>query len=392
MTGAALLLAAAAAWADDTPPEDPVDDKDWAAIGAPLISYDTNLLFGMGLFANVVVADETGEEPFAASISGQAFFTTGGFQDHFLRWDLPGFQGTRLRWDGRLRYLAWSRAPYFGLGNDTPRLDEEDVSDTYYLWASERLLGRTNLRIPLAESPWDVYTTLIVSGQTVGTYPTSLLAEARPEGAEGGTMVAAGAGLFRDTRTNEIDPFDGSAIDVQLRASHPWILSDWAWWGAHLSWRGWWQPIPRVVLASRLMVDSTFGDEPFFNQAYIGGLTRGTLGGRFFLRGLSEERLRGNGVAAAQGELRWTFARFTLFKSLDQRWMLVPFFDLAQIWSWEADEPPLDPHLTGGAGVRVNFKELLILRVDGGYAIERYLEDPTRRGQLQIYLLGEHPF
>ncbi len=390
-----LLVAVLARAATAAPASDPgaAGDKGWAAIGAPLVSYDTNLLLGLGVFASVVIADDTGEQPFKASFAAQGFYTTGGFQDHYLRWDLPAVGGSRFRWDARLRYRAWSRAPYFGLGNDTPRQDEADVNATWYLWDSETLAGRTNLRHPLGPSPWEVYGTLVVQRQGVGLNPTSLLSGERPEGVDGGTMVTAGLGLFRDTRSNEIDPFDGTALDLQLRGSHPWLRSDWSWWGAHASWRGWWEALPRVVLASRLLVDSTFGGEPFFNQAYIGGLGRGTLGGRYFLRGLSEERLRGDGVAAVQGELRWSFVQFTAFRTLHQRWMLVPFFDLARIWTW--DEAPglgLDPHVTGGAGVRANFNELLILRIDAGYAVERYVDEPTRRGQLQYYILGEHPF
>jgi hypothetical protein len=367
------------------------EDSGVAAIAAPLVAYDSNLLLGVGAFGQVVWEDPTGQDPFRASVGAQIYFTTGGFQDHSIRWDLPSAFGSKLRWDARLRMLTWSRAPYFGIGAGTTRLPAEQVGDTFYLWNSERYSLRTNLRRPVADTPWDAYGTLIVAIQEVGVYPTSLLREEQPEGIEGGILNVLGVGGFRDTRTNEIDPYDGSVVDLQLRASGPWLGSSSQWWGAHASWRGWWSPKDGLVFASRAMVDGMFGDPPFYQQAYMGGLQRGSFGGRFFLRGLVEERLRVDGVAGVQGELRWRFARATVLKTVDLGFQLVPFVDTAQAWTLDG-ETELDPWLTTGAGLRINIKELLILRADGGVAWERYAVGDPERPQFQIYILAEHPF
>lgn len=355
------------------------------------MAYDSNLLLGFGGFGQVVWSDPTGREPYRASVGAQAYASTGGYQDHFLRWDLPAAFGTRLRWDAWLRMLTWSRAPYFGIGASTPRLPPEDVEDGYYLWESDRYFLRTNLRRPIAETPWDAYGTLIVAIQRVGLYPRSLLAEERPEGVEGGLLSVLGLGGFRDTRTDEIDPFDGSAVDLQLRASGSWIGSSSDWWGAHASWRGWWSPRDGVVLAARAMADGMFGAPPFYQRSYLGGLRRGSMGGRFFLRGLVEERLRTDGVAGLQGELRWRFWRTTVLKTVDLGFQLVPFVDAAQAWTLDG-QTVFQPWVTTGAGLRINIKELLILRADSGLAWERYSVGPEQRPQVQIYILAEHPF
>lgn len=367
------------------------EDSGVAAIAAPLVAYDSNLLLGFGGFGQIVWSDPTGEEPFRASVGAQIYVTTGGFQDHFIRWDVPRAFGSRFRWDAWVRMLTWSRAPYFGIGASTPRLPDTDVDDTFYLWNSERYFLRTNLRRPIGESPWDAYGTLIVAIQRVGTYPNSLLQQQKPEGLDGGLLSVVGLGGFRDTRTDEIDPFDGSAVDLQLRASGPWVGSDSQWWGAHASWRGWWSPKDGVVLAARAMLDGMFGDPPFYQQSYLGGLRRGSMGGRFFLRGLVEERLRADGVAGLQGELRWRFWRTTVFKTVDLGFQLVPFVDSAQAWTLDGETEP-QPWVTAGTGLRINIKQLLILRADAGLAWERYTVAPEQRPQLQVYILAEHPF
>jgi hypothetical protein len=379
--------------AEDSEDSEDSEDKGFAIMAAPIASYDTTLKTGIGAFGQLVVSDPTGVQPFRISIAAQAFATFARFQDHYVRWDLPGLAGTKLRWDAQVRYQAWAYAPYFGEGNDTELRDEDDVGEEFYTWDSHRAMVRTNLRRPLGESPWDIYGSAVVADQQVEYEEDSFLARDAPTGLAGGLLNQLGIGFFRDTRTDEIDPYDGSAIDLQFRGSHPWAGSDFQFSGIHASWRGWARPIPRIVLASRLLVDARRGDEPFFTQAWLGGLTRGVVGGRFFLRGLSEERLRGDGVAGAQGELRWTFWTPTIFKTMDLRWMLVPFVDTARIWRWtEGSDATLDPHMTGGAGLRCNIKQLLIVRADVGYAVDRYRDGSTRRDQVQFYFLSEHPF
>ena len=401
----AVMLPSSIAWAtapDAEPPgpssnpedgeSDPEDgESDLAAFVSPLVGYDTNLKLGYGGFGQVVWADPTGQTPFRASIGAQAYATTGGFKDHFLNWDLPGIGGSRFRWDAWVRYRAWSRAPYFGLGASPLRRPDEDVSDTYYLWGSERWFLWTNLRRRIGETPWESYATLIASLQSVDLYADSLLAAEQPPGVNGGMQVILGVGGFRDTRSNEIDPTDGSVVDLQVRASSPWIGSMDEWWGIHASLRRWWSAHDRVVLAGRAMVDGTWGDTPFFQQTAMGGLQRGAYGGRFFLRGLQEERLRVDGIAGLQGELRWHFASATLLRRIDLGFQLAPFMDLAQAWMW-TEQTDLDPWFTTGAGLRMNIKQLLILRADAGLGWERYVSGDPRRPQLQVYILAGHPF
>ena len=199
-------------------------------------------------------------------------------------------------------------------------------------------------------------------------------------------------GAFSDTRTNEVDPWDGIVLDFAGRTSGPWVGSEWVATGMHASWRGYVAPHHRVVLASRVMADAVWGAPPFFTRSFLGGLSRAIVGGRNLLRGLPEERFRGDAVFAVQGEARLRLADVTAFRKVDLGLMLVPFVDTAQVVMWDTPDAGLDPHVTGGAGFRINANDLLVLRADVGLGVERYQASPTRRPLVQVYVLSDHPF
>lgn len=357
-----------------------------ALFAAPLVSYDSNLLLGLGAFGSLVIGDESGARPFRSAYAMQIFATIGGYQDHWIKWDLPGMKGGPLRWSGRLRRRAWTRAPYFGLGNESERVPDAT-------WKSGTWYATSALRLTLPGTEWEPYASLTAVVQEVKTYLGSVLEAEAPLGIDGGGLTVLGLGVVRDTRDDEIDPKSGSMINFELRGAHAPLGSAYSFAGAHLSWRGLYSVWPRGVLAARVLADATTKGQPFFNQASFGGITGGVIGGRWFLRGLAEERLRGDGVVGLQGELRWTWAKVTWFKTLDLDWMLVPFVDAARVWVWD-EAPPItfSPSVTGGLGLRLNINHLLVLRVDVGYAQDRWAEEPTRRGQFQNYILAEHPF
>ncbi len=377
-----LLLLGQAAPAEPT-------ERRWAAIAVPLVAWDSSMKLGLGGFAQLVVADLEGDRPYKLNVDAQFYKTTGGWDDYYVGWDLPGAFGGPIRWDARVRYQRWTRAPYYGQGNDTPRSDE--APPAWYLWESERPFAMTHLRVPLGHSPWELYLGGLASWVTVGAPPDSLLAADQPLGLDGGAVSTLTLGGFLDTRTDEVDPTDGVAVDLAFRSALPQPLSDYAFAGGHASARAWWRPTGPLVFAGHLLVDGNFGNTPFFEQATVGGLQRTGIGGRYLLRGLGEERLRGDAIAATQGELRVQLGSITVLRRLDAAFAVAPFVDAAQLVTWGAPEP-LRPHLTGGAGLRINLNRLLVLRVDVGVAEERWVEPPHARPQVQLYMLSAQPF
>lgn len=379
-----LLAAAPARGAADEPPaRGEKGERAWLA--APLFSYDSNLGLGGGAYGEYVAGDPTGERPFRYRVASQIFFTNGGYNHPYIEADVPGIFGTRLRWEVGAHYYGWTQAPYFGAGNDT-RLSD-DAPEDYYWYDLRRWLLQTALRWSI-DDDWQLYGLTDVSADAAVPYSGSLL-EAQVPAGEIGRYVLLSAGVLRDTRSDEIDPFDGSRLELALRGSHPWIGSHWSVAGAYASASGWRLLGERTVLTGRALVDARTPGDPFFMQAFMGGLDRPPVGGRYLMRGLAEQRLRGDLVAGLQGEARVTFAQWQI-RQTATRWMICPFMDMGQVWMW-GGPAALDPHLTGGAGLRILLNGLLVLRADTGLAIERY-DDGSRRPQVQFYVLGEHPF
>ncbi|MCB9795056.1 MAG: BamA/TamA family outer membrane protein [Alphaproteobacteria bacterium] len=380
------------------PPEDPVAieiteeapaKRRWAGLAVPLISYDSNLLLGLGGFGQLIRRDFSGEQPYLANLQLQLFWTTGGYRNHYAQWDLPGLLGTSLRWSATIRRIEWTQAPYYGVGNDAPIPPGEPAE--YFWYDQSRLSLRTQLRWTI-RGEWEGFVDYRLRAEGVETKPDTLLAEERPLGIEGGRFATLGAGVLIDTRSEEINPYDGLAFDVSGRAGVSWLGSQYTVYGGTVGLRTWKAlgGSPRWVWASHLLVDSLWGEVPFFDQAYFAGTTRGVIGGRWTLRGLPEERYRADGIALIQEELRFTAFEHDV-KSAHLEWMLVPFVDLARLWAWEAPDPGrLHPHATGGMGLRLNLDDLLILRADLGVGIEEFTDG--RAPSLQVYFLSEHPF
>lgn len=353
----------------------------------PLISYDSNLLLGLGGAGLLRVRDATGEQPFLVSVSAQYYWTTGGYRNHYLLVDWPGVFGSRVRIYTELRFIRWSVAPYYGLGNDAPI--QADVAG-WHVYDQKRESWRTDVRVALS-GPLEAFGSYSIQREQVDAAPTSQLALDRPVGIDGGRYAWLQLGMALDTRDNEIDPNQGWFIDASARASHRAVGSQFDVLGLHVKARHW-QPLhPRVIWAHNSLVDWRWGDEPFFNQPFLGGLGRASLGGRRILRGLGEERFRGDGVVVVQEELRvtvWT----PQTKRLRFEFQVVPFVDVGRVFLAEQVDPLTHWHPTVGAGLRMNANELVVLRADVGVGFEEFVGVQGRTPQVQVYILSDHPF
>lgn len=384
-----LLLGALAPGVAAAPPDadDPPRERPFAVIGAPLVSYDTNLGLGLGGFVQGVVVDRSGDQPYRAKVAAQLFRTSGGYTSHYLRTDVPAILRTPLRWQGEVRWTAWSRAPWYGYGNGT--LVDADQDDAWYQWHKRRLNVQNSLLWSLTPH-FEVFVTQHMRFVDVGVYEDSQLALDRPDGVDGGRFAWVALGVMSDHRDNEIEPREGYTWDISARVAHPWVGSQWTLGGINGEARLFASFGERLVSASFLMADATLGDRPFFDGAYVGGLGRGVIGGRWVFRGLPEERFHGDGLLAAQTELRWFFWQ-PMVRGAQLRFSAVPFVDVGRILAWDEPEDPwTHVHLTGGTGLRFNLRDLLVLRADVGVGREETLDGASP--SVQVYILGDHPF
>lgn len=352
---------------------------------APTGSYDTTLGLAGGLFGNLVWPARAAGTPFAANVAAQVLASTRGFKYGYVRWDIPAIGGTPLRWDAFVRAFDWPTAPYFRPGEAGLRV--ADGPPTVHTYAQRRLAVNTHLRWKFPASEAEPYLGLLAAGEQVRLPAGSQVAADRPPGAAGGAFVSAAVGVLYDDRIDEINPRSGTLVDGALRLAHPALGSDWTAPGVHLSARRFLSWGPRVVSATRLLGDAHAGTQPFWQDATLGGISRVTLGGRFLLRGLTDERLRADAVLAAQQELRVHLVKHQVRRS-SLEWMLVPFGDGA--WLATRDDGFGRPWLSGGVGARAVLNDLLVLRADVGFAQER--TTAGRRPATEVYLLSDHPF
>jgi len=371
--------------------EDGELDLSPAWIAVPLISYDSTLLFGYGGFGGVIWPSADPEQPFAFRISGQYYKTTGGYANHFFRFEIPGILGTKWRWRSGVRYVNWTQAPYYGIGNSTPV--SKEAEEEYYEYTKIGIRFNQNIRRQIY-GDWELFYTWSFRREQVQVPDDTKLDEdllgGLATGRTGGRYSYMALGALRDTRDSEIDPSTGAFINFSGRLSHPAVLSDYTVAGANFNASGF-HPLlgGRVVSASNLSVDLRWGEEPFWNLAYIGGLGRGVIGGRWAFRGLPEERLRGNHSAWVQQEFRIHVWQGDIFKNA-MDFQVVPFTDMGRVWDPGEEDDWYHLHYTAGLGLRIDVRELAVLRADFGLGIEEY---STGRAVIpQIYVLAEHPF
>jgi outer membrane protein assembly factor BamA len=354
------------------------------AIALPLLSFNSDFGVGYGATGGMYIYGE-GHAPYRHGIAAQVFFTTRGIQNHYLRYDGPGLLGP-LRVEARFEYRREHRSPFYGAGNQSAPEFRGDVDDERYNYnkgspgAWLRLRGR-----PFGEShPLQLYGGYSWRHTTVAPYETSMLAQLRPLGIEGGTTAQLQAGVLWDTRDNESDPTTGGVEELAVRVSGHLTGSRYQYAGLTLSERRYLRLSSRLVFAQRVSLDVLFGEVPFFEWSNTGGVnfTEG-VGGMSSVRGVERNRFAGNIKVFSNSELRLSALEL---KVLGQQMKLgaTAFVDLGRVWhpgvtdgAWHEWHPGV------GVGLRVS-RRAAVIRVD--YALS------TETGRQGFYLNFGHMF
>ncbi len=386
----------------------------------PALAGSVDIGFGFGVIANIVRVDEPDFYPYRWKIELQWFMTVleapgGGvefpYHDNYIRVDLPGLAGGKLRLNMRFSFGRFTTAGYYGLGNASdgrPVWDDFDPKaerDQYiqarrryqYSWTypSARLNARVTLTKKLqlflgAEFSYNFFS--IYKGSKLEEDIKRSRDESRNddetnairEGLVGVTPHAnfqVKAGLVWDTRDDEAIPSKGMFHDVSLRVSPGAVFGLQYPYGGVTAHLRFYVPLYKkyLVLAFRLLGDFMFGRVPLYDMASFGGLTpnEGTGGSRS-VRGVPSRRYHGKIKLLGNVELRALLIPGKV-NFLGQRFNvgLVGFFDTGRFWADYKPNPILDGtdagfHFGFGGGLRILWGESFLIRADFAYSLDPY--------------------
>lgn len=376
------------------PPPVHADRWSWGAV--PIANYDADAGFGLGAIGTLTLSapDIT---PYRASLGLQLFVTSERVHGHELRWDLVGVGHPRLRLYGRAGYFATVNRTYCGVGNAVTcdPADAEDAADAAGLAGTERadfvrhyhqvrminpfIQAGARWRIDRCTSAfaqWRLYHYRPGTLDDAGPYPGSLYATAHPDGEPGLSSVPQ-LGIMIDTRDVEGTPSRGVWAEASLRAASSATGSAWRFAGANVTARLYHRLAPRVVSATRLVIDAAAGDLPLAELGLVNASdTYVAFGGQAIGRGVREHRYVGRIKMLAQHELR---------VDLSRRWAGVGFVDAAWI-AVDWDDLGGDPaRVLGSFGLGARFvkSQTFILRADLGVS-------PHEGWSPQLYLQLGH--
>lgn len=349
----------------------------------PLLNFTSDRGVGYGLYGAIYFqgdedttttsSSKRPPAPYALSIGGQFYQTTGDYAYHKLMLDAPNVLHSGVRINFTAGYETWRDAWYFGTGSRVPRLREADTPTRYYAFDSETYWGFGNVRVPLSSS-MDLIAGSIFRNTRVGVYRGSLVADDKPRGVEGGLLSVLYGGLIWDLRDQEPNTTSGLLSEITLRGSAAGLLSDYGFWGVNATHRQWFRlrRDSKWVLATRWILDLQGGDIPFFHAHVLGGSQWLELGGHSALRGLPMGRYRGDLCALGTMELRMHIFDWE-FMSQRIAGLLVPFVEGGQVWNVRSEPFPEHMNATWGGGVRILYNEVFIVRFDYAFGLERYL-------------------
>jgi outer membrane protein assembly factor BamA len=183
-------------------------------------------------------------------------------------------------------------------------------------------------------------------------------------GTQDHSLLVGRLALEWDTRDHEVVPTRGVFHELEVESGHG-LVEEFRYTALHAHARFFWSLYRSdLVLAVRALADSYWGDVPFYHLPY--------LGGPWSVRGVPVGRFRGKIRAVGSAELR---AHLVAWSGGSHRFRLGAgaFVDTGRVWTDYDAHPELDGEGHGlkvgtGGGLRFQWGETLILRLDGAWS------------------------
>lgn len=347
------------------------DGIDWFVAPVAKFNDDIGFMYGGHL---ALVEHAGGADPFAWFFEIKLRHSTKNRHEHWLYFDTPRFFGLRFRTVAEVLHV--SDANYFGVAR-TETLEETGSKTFNYQLTEPRV--QTYLFDEIGgDFFWGVGLTVHYTRTEYGE--ETLIAKERPPGVDGGHGVIGLVALSYDSRDDELRPHNGIFAEAYAKAATRPLGSSMSYQGVGLVARGYYELLPELVVAVRLMAEDLGGDVPFYEMARIGG-SRSVfgLGGVFSQRGVAESRYIGRTKLLSNVELRYYFPQLFGLVSIG----LGAFADASLVTDGAAfSELPGRVRPSGGGEITVKWKDVVIVRFDLGFSEE----------ETNFYVEGRHLF
>ncbi len=348
----------------------------------PLAAYSVDFGYGVGARAYYYYNGDRDDPRFARTpyllrTFLNVFATTDGLQYHWLDVDAPQLAGSDIRIRAQLIFARNINSNYFGfddagrgplqfpgasgtfdhyadyasaqrrvVGDEVyTKYDQYDLlrpaailtAERSYLDRTVRVLGGVGFSYARIK---DYSGTYVDATAADGTDTTALEATTRLQadcdrgvlvGCRGGRDNVFRLGLAYDTRDFEPDPNSGIYADVSVEIGSVALGSEYNYVRGLFAVRGFYSPFPEradLVLAGRVLTQIQSSGTPFYTMDVMPFTEdpRTGLGGHRTIRGYRQSRYVDHVMSAASAEIRWTFARTTIWRQ-KLAFILVPFVD-----------------------------------------------------------------
>ncbi|HAA57525.1 MAG TPA: hypothetical protein DCE42_22355 [Myxococcales bacterium] len=395
----------------------------------PVLNYSTDRGLGFGVYS-IIAKFKEGVYPYLwrayfrlsstvkLTENGEALFP---FHEDFVRLDLPGLDGGRVRLNLRAGFFRFSTTGYYGIGNASQRLIGNGISpelvkpSSYYqidrIYPEVMLLSRRELwrkgrkRLSSFFGANVVYNvTNFAKGSRLdedikaaerGASAHDLFLRDMLRGLRPHARFEAHLGLVYDSRDSEFAPSKGMFHEVSVRGGTA-FSSELSYSGLNAKARFFfsiWKDY--LVFAVRLIGDVLFGNTPYYELYRYGGLFPDEgPGGGYNIRGTSPQRFYGRGKLIGNAELRSKIFAFDTpvgYIALG----LVLFADAGRVWgalSYQDKEVGriVDGEGAGlqygfGVGGRLQLGATVVMRADVAYS-------PSENGNIGFFFLLGHVF
>lgn len=415
-----LLALAATARADRLSPADLARKNEGGYVtGLPLAAYSTDMGYGAGARAYYYWNgyrddDRFANTPYLLRMFLQAFATTRGVQFHWLDLDAPRFADSPYRLRTQLIFARATNSNYFGLGErslDALSFPGSPTFDSYgdYSAAQRQIAGGETFAkydqydvlkpngIASVERGFDNgrlrtvaglgflyarirdYTgkTVDATGGKATEAQTRFAVDCAAQlvvGCSGGRDHYARLGIAYDTRDFEPDPNRGVLLDAALDLGTVALGSEYDYVRFLVAARAYYSPIPDhadLVLATRAAFVWQSSGTPFFSMntfPFIEDPRQG-MGGHRTLRGYRQDRFVGHVMALVNQEVRWTFARTTLWRQ-KLAFIAVPFLDVGRPFDRLSELTLRRWRPSYGGALRISWNLATVVTVDYGMSPE----------------------